>query len=71
MAIGSFLVIFLSKMLSSYFVYKFTHSKFDVLLNMFDVYFFKEIIASHESGNKTDVMQYLQKIEKIFESAVE
>lgn len=67
-AIASFLAIVFSRILSSYYIYKFTTNKLDVLLNTFDLYIFREIIASHETGNKTDLMQFLQKIEKIFES---
>lgn len=43
----------------------FTESTFDVFLNLFDFYIFREIYASHASGNKTDLMQFLQKIEKV------
>ena len=65
----SFLTIFLNKLLSSYYVWQFTQNIFDVIFNVFDFYIFKEVLASHESGNKTDLLMYLQKIERIFESS--
>ena len=62
------ITIVASKCLSGYYIYKFTKNKWDVLLNIFDLYIFREILASHRSGNKTDLLQYLQKIEKLYES---
>ena len=66
-ALASALTIILNKILSSYIIWKFTQDIWDVILNVCDFYIFKEIIASHKCGNKTDLMQFLQKVEKIFE----
>lgn len=56
----SIFTIMINKTISSYHIYKFSKSIWDVILNIFDCYIFKEIVASHESGNKTDLMQFLQ-----------
>ena len=68
-SIASILTIILNKILTSYYILKFTKNKWDVLLNIFDFYIFIEIYASHKNGNKTDLMKYLQKIERVFESS--
>ena len=65
-AIASFLAIVLSRLLSCYYIWIFTTNKWDLFLNLFDLYIFKEIIASHETGNKTDLMQFLQVYEYVF-----
>ena len=49
-SVSAAFTIIANKILSSYFVYRFTRSWFDVLLNVGDFYIFKEIIASHQSG---------------------
>ena len=59
------LIIILNRILGCYYIYIFTENYFDVFLGFIDFYIFKEIIASHNSGNKTDLMQFLQKIEKV------
>ena len=64
-----FLTIFLNKVLSSYYIWQFTQNAFDVILNIGDFYILKEVLASHETGNQTDLLMYLQKIERIFESS--
>ena len=69
-AVLSLITIVLNKILSCYYVWLFTENIWDVVLNILDFYIFKEIYASHESGNRTDLMQYLQKIERIFERSV-
>ena len=68
-SIGSILIILSNKILSSYYIWQFTSNPFDILLNFFDFYLFKEILVSHESGNKTDLLQFMQKIEKLYESS--
>ena len=68
-SILSFLTIFLNKVFSSYYIWIFTHNIWDIMLNMFDFYIFKQVCASHETGNKTDLLAYLQKLEKVFESS--
>ena len=50
-------IIVFNRILSCYYILKFTESYFDMILNIFDFYIFREIFASHESGNKTDLMQ--------------
>ena len=70
-AVCSFLILILNRILGCLLIWTFTQSWFDTFLNFFDFYLFKEIFASHNSGNKTDLMQFLQKIEKIFESSPE
>ena len=49
-AVFSFLAILLSRLLSCYYINIFTHNKCDLFLNMFDLYIFKEILASHQTG---------------------
>ena len=63
-AILSLLTIIMNKIFSCYYIYTFTHNYIYVLANIFDFYIFKEIYDSHKSKNKTDLLQYLQKIEK-------
>ena len=50
MAIASFLAILLSRLLSCHYINIFTHNKWDLFLNLFDLYIFKEILASHQTG---------------------
>ena len=67
-SVFSILTIVVNKIFSCWYVWNFTHNTCDIILNVFDFYIFKEIYASHLIGNKTDLMQFLQKIERIFES---
>ena len=66
--LASILTIVLNKIMSGYYIWKFTNSKINTLLNIFDFYIFKEVYASHYSGNQTDLFKFLQKIERVFES---
>ena len=66
-SIAAAFIIIGNRVLGCWYIWLFTESIVDVIVNIFDFYIFKEIFASHESGNKTDLMQFLQKIEKIFE----
>ena len=51
-SISSFLIIVLSKIISCWYVYKFTENGWKTLLNFLDGYIYVEIFQSHKTGNK-------------------
>lgn len=65
----SIFIILINKVVSCIYIWRFTYNRISALLNFLDLYIFTEVLASHKVGNQTDLFRFMQKLEKLLESA--